>query len=141
MQTNIIIAKSITVDDSYAGKCTAFLTDQDTLTIARSGRSSIRWSVYLYDDTQNNMFMTQITSNGDRYGLCYLDPSDFPSAEIVKSLSISPDAIPILTFIGPLPGAEATSQIGTITVSDTVVGPLPGSEAISQVGASVVTII
>src|SRR5678815_1197797 len=93
MQSNIILSKSIAIDDVYSGKGTTLLTDQDTLTLAHGGRSSIRWSVYLYDTTQNNMFATQITTNGDRYGICYVDPSEFPSAEVVRSLSIAPDTV------------------------------------------------
>src|SRR5580658_2810950 len=55
LQSNIILAKNIYVNDAYKGTCTAFLNDQDTLTIAQGGRSSIRWSVYMLDTVQNNM--------------------------------------------------------------------------------------
>ncbi len=141
MQSNVILAKNIAVDEVYSGKGTAFLTDQDTTVIAQGGRSSVRWSVYIYDKTQNNMFMTQITSNGERYGLCYLDSSDYPSAEIVKSLGITPNIVTAPVFVGPLVGAQATTQVGEIAITNTthaLVG-LTDTQAASQLGVFTVT--
>src|SRR4051812_4061819 len=40
LQSNIILAKDLYVDGPYAGKATLLLTDQETLSLARPGRSS-----------------------------------------------------------------------------------------------------
>jgi hypothetical protein len=113
--TGIIYAKHLSVDDSYKGKCTVLLTDQDTLAIGQNGRSSIRWSIYMLSD-EGNMFATQITQNGDRYGICNLGPINFPSAEIIKGISIAPNQIPPPMFIESV-GQQVNSQSGSLTIT------------------------
>lgn len=115
LQNNIILAKDLYVDDPYAGKATALLTDQETLDLARCGRSSIRWSLYLIDQDSGNTFTAQITSNGDPWGLAHLYQSDIPNAETVKHVTVSRPAPPT-SFIS-LGGVNAVSQHGAFVVS------------------------
>lgn len=115
-QSNVVLAKDLHIDDAYAGKATALLTDQETLTIARFGRSSVRWSIYLIDEfDSSNVFAAQITSNGDPWGMAQLYQTDMPSAEMVKGVSVSRVGPPT-SFIS-LGGVTAVSQQGAIVAS------------------------
>jgi hypothetical protein len=86
LQGNTILVKDITVENAYEGIATVMLSDQDTLTLARSGRTNIRWSIFIIN-SDGDVFPTQITSNGERYGMCHLD-IDFPNAETIKGTSV-----------------------------------------------------
>lgn len=88
IQSNIALAKDLTINSPYEGVCTLVLTDQETLTIARNGRTSLRWSIYMIG-ANGEVFPTQITANGERYGSLDIDRSEIPNAETIKGLSIS----------------------------------------------------
>jgi hypothetical protein len=90
LQSNKVLLKQLHIEDVYAGKCTVCLSDQDTLTLGRSGRQSLRWSIYMSDAAEGTMFATQITQNGERWGMCHVDQSGMPSMEIVLGTSITP---------------------------------------------------
>lgn len=88
LTNNIVLAKDLHIDDPYKGICTVVLTDQETIKIAQNGRSSLRWSIYMIN-SDGDVFPTQITATGERFGLAYLDRSDMPNAETIKGISIS----------------------------------------------------
>lgn len=88
LQTNEVLVKDMAVSDPYSGVATLMLSDQETLTLARSGRSTLRWAVYFINE-QAQVFAAQITSEGARYGLAHIDRSEIPIAETVKAPSIS----------------------------------------------------
>lgn len=113
---NILLAKDLYVDDPYAGKATALLTDQETLTLARNGRSTIRWSVYLIDQQNGNTFAAQITSNGEPWGMARFVQTDLPNAETIKGISVSRGDAPPTSFIS-LGGVTAVSQNGALVVA------------------------
>jgi hypothetical protein len=112
---NILLAKDLYVDDPYAGKATLLLTDQETLSIARNGRSAVRWSVYLIDEISGNTFPAQITSGGEPWGMARLVQTDIPNAETVKGTTVSRGENPPRTFVS-LGGVSAVSQIGALVV-------------------------
>jgi hypothetical protein len=87
---NIILAKDLIVEDPYTGTAGALLTDQETLVIGSGGRGNVRWSIYFIDTNEpNNTFAAQITSQGERYGICHLDRSEVPNAETIKGVTLS----------------------------------------------------
>jgi hypothetical protein len=88
LNSNIVLAKYILIDDPYSGTGTLVLTDQETLTLARTGRSTLRWCVTLID-SQGNYYAQQITSSGERYGILHLDRSEIPTADILRGITIS----------------------------------------------------
>lgn len=88
---NCILAKDLIVDDPYAGTAALFLTDQDTLRIGASQHGSVRWSLYMIDQDADNTFAAQITSEGGLYGICHVNYTDMPTAEIVRGLSRVPN--------------------------------------------------
>lgn len=111
--SNIILAKDATIEDPYSGTATILLTDQETLVIGQGGRSTIRWSIYMISP-DGDVFPTQITSNGARYGACYIDRSDLPNAETIKGISLSINSNRPAALV--LPGVAASSAIGSFTV-------------------------
>src|SRR5687767_13681466 len=62
LTNNILLAKYLHIDDPYEGKCTVVLSDQETLKLAQTGHSSIRWSIYMISIDDENTYATQITS-------------------------------------------------------------------------------
>jgi hypothetical protein len=92
MSGNIVFAKDLIVEEPYAAKAGVLLTDQETLQIGVLGHSSLRWSIYMIDNLTDppNTFATQITSQGDRYGICRLDCSHIPNAQTIMAVTVSP---------------------------------------------------
>lgn len=113
---NILLAKDLYVEDSYAGKATTLLTDQETLSLARNGRSALRWSIYLLDQQSTNVFSAQITSAGEPWGMAHFVQSDLPNAELIRGISISRGDNPPTSFVS-LGGVTAVSQNGALTIS------------------------
>lgn len=133
-QGNILLAKDCCVDDPYTGKATTLLTDQETLTLARNGRASLRWSVYLIDSISSNVFAAQITSKGEPWGTAYFTQSDIPNADMIKGITVSrgEDTPP---FFFTVNGVMAVSQVGSFVVNpstDTVF--LGGLMVVGQIG-------
>lgn len=86
---NIILAKDLTVDDPYCGNGAVVLTDQETTTLGAGGRQLIRWSLYMIDGDTGSVYGTQVTQSGLQWGVCRLDRSEVPTAEIIKGVTLS----------------------------------------------------
>lgn len=89
MGGNIVLAKDLTVSDPYLGTAGVLLSDQETLQLNTLGRPTLRWSIYMIDSETTNTFATQITAEGDPWGLCYINHSDVPIADVIKGVSLS----------------------------------------------------
>jgi hypothetical protein len=135
-KNNIILAKDLAIADPYKGTAYTLLTDQDTLALARIGRSTVRWSIYIIDKDAGNVFQTQITSNGDPYGLAHLSQSDIPNAETILGITVAPQRVPPPVWIA-LTGLGTTAQFGELTVPPAVppvFSDLVGQESVAAVG-------
>jgi hypothetical protein len=86
---NIVLAKDLMVEDSYCGTASVLLTDQETLKLGHGGRRTLRFSIYMIDTETGNTFGAQITSSGELWGVCHLDRSGLPIAEVIKGATIS----------------------------------------------------
>jgi hypothetical protein len=113
MLGNMILAKDLHIDDPYKGTATTVLDDQETLQLAQGGHSTIRWSLFVITP-EGDVFPSQITSAGERFGPCRLDMSDIPNAETIKSATVSRGKPPLPLFV-TLRGVGATAQVGTLT--------------------------
>jgi len=85
---NIMLAKDLSITDPYEGTACVMLTDQETLTLAQRGHSSLLFSVYVIN-SDGDVFLSQMTAGGGRYGMVYLVSDEFPNAETIKHLSVS----------------------------------------------------
>lgn len=112
---SIVFAKDLYVDLPYKGIATLVLNDQETLEIAKKGQSSLNWSIYMINP-EGDVFPSQITSDGGRFGALYLDTSNIPNAETIRSLSLSPQRVPLPPYV-TVTGQQVTAQVGSITVS------------------------
>lgn len=90
METNKVLLKQIYVDQVYKGVGYTTLSDQDTLTLNATGRSVLRWSIYISDISDGTMFLAQITQNGERWGNCYIDPRELPTMDDILGTAITP---------------------------------------------------
>lgn len=90
LNTNIVLAKDLVVDEPYSGRGGVLMTDQETLVLGGTGRGMLRWSIYMIDTETGNTFPTQITSAGSLYGICHLNPAELPNAETIKGVTVSP---------------------------------------------------
>src|SRR5271170_7961943 len=52
LNSNIVLAKDIIIEDPHAGTCTTLLTDQETLILGGAGRSTLRWSICIINSDQ-----------------------------------------------------------------------------------------
>jgi hypothetical protein len=111
----IVFAKDLYVDLPYKGIATMVLSDQETLQIAQNGMTSLNWSIYMIN-AEGDVFPTQITSDGGRFGTLYLDASNIPNAETIRSLTLSPGRVVLPPYV-TVTGQQATAQVGSITVS------------------------
>lgn len=85
---NIMLAKDLSVTDPYAGSACVSLTDQETLTLAQRGHSTLLFSIYIIN-SDGEVFASQCSAGGGRYGIAYLEPTEFPNAETIKHISVS----------------------------------------------------
>lgn len=85
---NIILAKYLTVDDPYSGNATLVLSDQETITLAKTGRRTLRWAIYMINE-QNQKFAMQITNDGQKFGILHIDRSEIPTSETIDGITIS----------------------------------------------------
>jgi hypothetical protein len=115
MESNIVLAKDIIIESPYKGLATVSLSDQETLTLGSCGKSSLRWSIFIINDLAQ-VFPTQITSDGRRYGILRIDKSDLPISETVLSTTLSPSfPLSMLSAAVVLSGVQVTSGVGMFT--------------------------
>lgn len=86
--SGVVLAKDLEFQDAYAGRTIVLLSNEDTAILARSGRQTLRWSIYLINDV-DQVFPMQITSDGERFGLVHIENAGMPSAEVVAHLAVS----------------------------------------------------
>lgn len=84
-QSDIILAKTITVDDPYSGIVEMKLTAEDTLQLGLHTNQAIRWSLFAINQ-EGEVFPMQVARGGTRYGQLRMDlTSGMPSSELIKS--------------------------------------------------------
>ncbi len=83
--SEILLAKTIEVEDPYSGKIVGILEAEDTQRLARDERSTVRWSLFMINE-EGQVFPAQVNHQGQRYGTAYLDlESGIPIAEVIRT--------------------------------------------------------
>ena len=84
-QSQVVLKKTLVVDDPYAGSVEMVLEEDDTIEIARqAGGNTLRWSIFMVND-QGRVFLSQVSSSGSRYGMVEVDLAGCPPiAEIIR---------------------------------------------------------
>lgn len=72
VQSDIVFAKTLLVEDPYAGRFVMMLDDDDTFLLSRPGMTSLRWSLFMIND-DDQVFPAQVTASGGRYGQLIID--------------------------------------------------------------------
>lgn len=86
-QSQVVFSKTLEVLAPYEGKFVMVLSEEDTLTLARSGAGTLRWSLFMIND-DDQVFPAQITASGARYGTLILDlESGMPVSEMIRNLA------------------------------------------------------
>jgi len=83
---NVLLVKNVEVKAPYEGKCLVVLSGDDTETLNRIGRRSLRWTIFIINE-DGQVFPTQITAAGERYGIAHIEDSGMPPMEIIKGLA------------------------------------------------------
>lgn len=84
-QSDIVLAKEVTLDEPYKGRTTVVLTSDDTMTLGRENQRSLRWSLFMINSDEQ-IFPAQLTRTGSRYGTVHIDlESGIPIAELIKN--------------------------------------------------------
>lgn len=84
-ESDIVLAKAIEVPQPHTGRATIMLVGADTMKFAFVDITSVRWGLFLIN-SDGEVFPTQITSSGGRYGTVIVDlPAGLPPVDLIKS--------------------------------------------------------
>lgn len=82
-QSDIVLAKTIPIDDPYASRYEMLLSDEETIRLGHTGSPSLRWSLFAINSDRQVFAMT-VSRSGGRYGTLILDlDSGIPVSEII----------------------------------------------------------
>lgn len=85
-QSEVVFSKELEIQAPYEGRFTMVLTEDDTTKLARSGASTLRWSLFMLNE-DGEVFPGQITASGARWGTLTIDlDSGIPISEIIRGL-------------------------------------------------------
>lgn len=87
LSENIVLIKDVEVLDPYAGKCLVRLTTIDTESLARPGRKTLNWSLYLLA-SDGEVFATQVNPLGERHGIARIE-TGMPTGETIKAQPVN----------------------------------------------------
>lgn len=84
-QSDIVLAKTLQVDDPYAGRVEMLLTDSETLKLGLRAGRALRWSLFMINE-DGDVFPMQVARGGSRYAPLYVDlESGLPPAELIRN--------------------------------------------------------
>lgn len=82
-QSDMILVKTLLVQEPYSGRAVVVLTSEDTMHLAQNGARSLRWGVFLIN-AQGDVFPMQIAGS-NRYGTVHIDvESGIPMPDLIK---------------------------------------------------------
>lgn len=84
-QSDIVLAKTLQVDDPYSGRVEMMLSSDETLSLGLRAGRSLRWSLFMING-EGEVFPMQVARGGARYAPLYVDlESGLPPAELIRN--------------------------------------------------------
>lgn len=83
LNSTLILAKTVEINDPYVGKTTIVLSSDDTHELGKSGLQNLRWALFMINP-ENDVFPATITRSGQKYGIVQIDhASGLPTKETI----------------------------------------------------------